>query len=331
MSFNPDNTKVTSGRDGSSYKSSDTKTKPTTDPDSTKDFKKILDKDAGEKEDQDAATSKQIIEEEDAVITALSEGVKKKTPASLFDLTAAAGGKKSPSMAKSVKSEKTPVMPEDTEDGLSDKKVTSAIKPMKDSGLMDDSSESDKKALAAAMEKDKFTTRFATEQTDLSYVNPLAATANQQPSVNLNISTEKAIVPVRSIQDIINQMIAKVTEIKTTGQTDTVVTLKYPPLFEGAQIVVTSFDNAKNEFNISIENLTQQAKNLMDQKVNRDHLLSSLEQKGYAVHILATTTVTENRIAPPIPEEQFTRRQRDQEQEQQQGRQQQQRGRERQT
>ena len=40
-------------------------------------------------------------------------------------------------------------------------------------------------------------------------------------------------------------MIEKVAEIKDTGTTETVVTLKHPPLFAGATVVVTAFDNAK--------------------------------------------------------------------------------------
>lgn len=330
MGFNPENVRVTSGRD-SNYKSSDVKGRPATDPDSTKDFKKILDKDAGEKDDD--AASKEIIEETDGLIAAMTQDTKKKAPASLFDLTASAA--KTPRMP--VKTDQPEVAVAPTID-KSSSEVIKDIKPVKEQPVVPIKDDTPKVKVevdvetvpVVPVEKEKFTTRFSTEQTDLSYVNPLAATANQQPSVNLNISTEKLVVPVKSIQDIINQMVASVTEMKAAGKTDTEVTLRYPPMFEGAKIIVTSFDNARNEFNISIENLTQEAKNLMDLKINKDNLLSALEQRGYAVHIFATTTVAENRIAPPVPEEQFGRQQRDQEGKEQQG-QQQQRSRERQA
>lgn len=315
--MNPDNVRVTSGRD-SNYKSSDVKGRPTAEPESTKDFKKILDKDAGEK-DEDAA-SKEIIEETDGLIVAMTQDTKKKAPTSLFDLTAA---QKSPRLAVKTDQPDVPVAAPTIDD-----KVVGDIKPVKEKPVETDDADIKvdvETVPVTPVEKDRFTTRFSTEQTDLSYVNPLAATANQQPSVNLNISNEKLIVPVKSIQDIINQMVANVTEMKAAGKTDTEVTLRYPPLFEGAKVIVTSFDNAKNEFNIAIENLTQEAKNLMDLKINRDNLLLALEQRGYAVHIFATTTVAENRVTPPPPDQQFGR-QREQEG-QQQGSQQQQRGR----
>lgn len=317
--MNPDNVRVTSGRD-SNYKSSDVKGRPTTEPESNKDFKKILDKDAGEKDED--ASSKEIIEEANGLIVAMTQDTKKKAPSSLFDLTAA---QKSPRMAVKTDQPDVPV----AAPTIDDSKVVVDIKPVKEKPVETDDVDIKvdvETVPVTPVEKDRFTTRFSTEQTDLSYVNPLAVTTSQQPSVNLNISTEKLVVPVKNIQDIINQMVASVTEMKAAGKTDTEVTLKYPPMFEGAKIIVTSFDNAKNEFNISIENLTQAAKNLMDLNINRDNLLLALEQKGYSVHIFATTTVAENRVTPPPPDQQFGR-QREQEGQQQQGGQQQQRGR----
>jgi hypothetical protein len=107
------------------------------------------------------------------------------------------------------------------------------------------------------------------------------------------------------------------------GQTDTVITLKYPPLFQDAKIIVTSFDSAKGEFNISFENLTQAAQLLLDKEENRQSLLSALEKRGYNVHILSTTTVEtapiyeERPISHAREKEQDERQQgRDQEQEQ---------------
>lgn len=319
MGFNPDNIKVTSGRDSNYKSSSDVKGRPTTDPDARKDFKKVLDKGSDDEEENNAA--KEIIEETDGIGLAMLEDTKKKPPLSLFDLT---GSKKSPRFEEKPP-EQVVVVPITDPDA---KKIVADIKPVK-------ANFSDADAVAAsllekaeapapvqAQDKDKFTTRFSTEQDDLSYVNPLAATTNQLPSVNLNISTEKAVIPVSNLQEIINQMIAKATEMKRDGMTETILTLKHPPLFAGANIVVTAFDSAKNEFNIAIENLTQAAKNLMDIKINKDNLLLALEQKGYAVHILATTTVAENRVVDTLPQE--DQRQREgregQQQQQQKGR-----------
>jgi hypothetical protein len=149
---------------------------------------------------------------------------------------------------------------------------------------------------SAETTKDKFTTRFSTEQTDLSYVNLMAVTP--QPIASVEGKVDKAIAPIADIQEIVNQLVDKLYTISQSGKTDTVITLKHPPILTGAQLIVTSFDNAKGEFNISFENLTQAGKNLLDLRLNQESLLNALEQKGYAVHILTTTTLVENR---PIP------------------------------
>lgn len=295
MSFNPDYMKVNSPKD-SNYKSGDVKTRPSTDPKSRKDFKKVLEKGGEDEEDENAAV-KELIEETDGIAISMKEETKKKAPPSLFDLTS---GKKTSFEKDSGSAVKTVESPADIYTKMSS---TDSKKTMKEN-LVETSDHP-----LFSIDKDKFTTRFSTEQPDLSYVNPLAATTNQAPSVNLSISTEKLVIPVSNIQEIINQMIQKVTEMKHSGQTDTIVTLKNPPLFEGATIIVSAFDSAKNEFNITIENLTQAGKQLLDQQGNKEQLLLALEQKGYAVHILTTTTLVENRPVDNLPQEEETNRQ----------------------
>src|SRR5262249_54268378 len=132
----------------------------------------------------------------------------------------------------------------------------------------------------------------ATEQPDLSYINPMMAMAPSTPVEH--VKTEKLVQPVSNLQEIINQLVDKVTEMKEGGRTETIVTLKHPPILAGADLTLTAFDSAKGEFNIAFSNLTQAAKNLLDMRVNQESLLLALEKKGYAVHILTTTTLVEN-------------------------------------
>lgn len=298
MNYNPDNTsmRITSGRD-SSYRSSDVSSRPKGDPKVSKNFKEVLRKDQDDDEDE-SPKAKGIIEETDGIAAATVDEKKKKAPMSLFDLTsgkadrAGASGKASAAVESpaAIYSKMNVEPKRGKKDVLETEEVAVSSKDTDDN--------------------DKFTTRFFTEQSDLSYVNPLAAAqATQESSVNLNLRTEKAVIPASHIQEIIDQMVAKVTEIKNTGTTETVVTLKHPPMFAGATVVVTAFDNAKNEFNISIENLTQAAKNLVDLQTNRDSLLLALEQKGYAIHILTTTTITETRPTEILTQEQQRGRQ----------------------
>jgi hypothetical protein len=283
MGFNPDNIKVTSGRDNN-YRSGEVGgTRPKGDPKGTKEFKKVLAKDSEEEGEENPFEAKGIIEESDGAIVAFEGQKKKKVPMSLFDLT----GTKNDRIDTHDKGHASVESPA----SIYAKMSAGETKPVKERHF---DAEENVGVTVPVDKEDKFTTRFSTEQTDLSYVNPLAA-GQTQINVNLNVKAEKATLPVSHMQEIINQMVDKVAEMKNVGTTETIVTLKHPPAFAGATIVVTAFDNAKNEFNISIENLTQAAKNMMDMQNNRDSLLLALEQKGYAVHILATTTVSEDR------------------------------------
>ena len=155
-----------------------------------------------------------------------------------------------------------------------------------------------------AEKQDKFNSRFAIEQPDLSYVNPLAL--NTPPVQSININTEKPALPSIDLQEIIDQLVDKVVQMETDGRTDTVITLKQPPILAGADLVVTSFDSAKGEFNITFQKLTQAGQEMLDMHANQQSLLLALEKKGYAVHIVTTTTLAEIKIpttAAPTPQD----------------------------
>lgn len=145
-------------------------------------------------------------------------------------------------------------------------------------------------------QKNKASARFSQEQPDLAAINPMAAVARPDVSINLNTKAEAALPPLKSIQELINLMVKEAQSLESEGKTDTTISLKYPPIFEGAQLTVTSFDSAKGEFNISFANLTQAAQQLVNNADNRANLLLSLEQKGYHVHILTASTIDDQRI-----------------------------------
>jgi hypothetical protein len=141
-------------------------------------------------------------------------------------------------------------------------------------------------------EKEQKSPSFARESTDLSYVNPLSI--NTQNSIE-SVADQAKAVPAQKMttQQLVDAIVKAVSTVAYEGKTDTVVTLKQPPLFEGANIVLTSYESAKGQFNIRFENLSQGAKSFMDMQQNKDSLLFALQQKGYAVHILVSTTMTE--------------------------------------
>lgn len=92
-----------------------------------------------------------------------------------------------------------------------------------------------------------------------------------------------------SLQEMIDQIVKAVYTIEQKGQTDTVVSLR--GAFEGSKLIVSEFNNAHGEMNITIDNLTGAQKNLLD--ANKSNLLQDLASKNIVVHIFNTTTAIE--------------------------------------
>lgn len=179
-----------------------------------------------------------------------------------------------------------------------------------------------KKAGVSPSELSKHQTpdRYNHEQMDLSYVNPLALqsqlaasqanasaidTKVQQPA---GVDANMALM-VKQIEDLIKKMYT----VKTPGQTDLVMLINKPDhLFNDAKITVSSFDSAKGQINISIENLTQQAQKVIELDKNKKALLDELEQKGYTVQIFTATT---SKIENVAISEQATQHDREQQEE----------------
>jgi len=150
------------------------------------------------------------------------------------------------------------------------------------------SGEEDKKKLAGP---------FIQELPDLSYVN---AAPQKVELTSIYAPAQPAVQQVdmaQRIKEIVDQ-IGKIDlyTIKEGGKTETVISLNNIEMFKGARVVVTSFDTAKNEFNITFENLTQQGKNLLDLPKNQEALMQTLAQRGeWVVHQITTTTLMPNR------------------------------------
>ena len=144
------------------------------------------------------------------------------------------------------------------------------------------------------------------------------------PAISSGVSqnSEAADTPIPNLQQIIDQIVDKVYTLKTQGTTETVMTLRFPPILSGATLTVSAFDSARGEFNITFSDLSPAAKELLDMQQAQNSLQRALQDKGYTVHIVITTTETENRIS--FDESQPQQNERDQEDQQGQQQQQQQ-------
>ena len=289
----PSHVRFTPSKDSQFGSLTDVGTKPTGNPRSTKDFKKVLRKNEKDEEEPDKKTDNITVDKEgNEVCPDDTETKKPESALSLFDLTRGKQASAS-ELAVGEHGAKSAESPSDLFSKLSSKqpKKVAANKEEQPDFIPVE---------PVTPKKEKFTTRFDTEQTDLSYVNPLglttAAPQAAQPMAEVQI---KKPMTVSQIQEIIDQMVKSIQTIDQQGKTDTVLTLKHPPIFEGANLIITAYDNAKGEFNLAFENLTQAAKQLLDMRINQESLRQALEQRGYAVHIVVTTTLVENR---PIAE-----------------------------
>lgn len=131
----------------------------------------------------------------------------------------------------------------------------------------------------------------------------------------------------RPVQQIVDQIVDKIYTLKIDGKTETVLVIKHPPVLAGAELALTAYDHARGEFNIAIHNLTQAAQAFLEQHNVRLGLKQALEDRGYTVHVVTTTTEVFQPTAAAEAAEGSEKGRRDQEEQDQQERDQQRRGR----
>lgn len=300
---------------------------------STKDFRRVLSRD-GKEENEDGETSRISKRKSPVKLFSDTEGegvaeigtekpskdveetASEAVSVSLFDLSKQGHGKeKIVDMPTAPVKETAPVeSPSDLFKRMSSRSIPKTYPVEKESAAMEAPSEKPK--------TEHYTDKYIREQPDLSYVNPLAGV---QPQLNIApVESKPKIEPTKAIDPslplLIEQIVKHMYTVQTQGKTDTVMVLQYPPIFKDAQIVVSSYDTAKGQFNVSFENLTQAAQKLLDMEENRKSLLAALEQKGYHIQIVTTTTTIQT---PMIAATETNPREGREEQRRQQGEQQQ--------
>jgi hypothetical protein len=327
----------------SSYRknSNESDSRPAGNPRSEKDFKKILRKDTGEEAEEEL--SEEVSADGDANVANTTLFLKKKRARSLFDLSQGKNPKETTDAGAIetgeaiVKNRSAAAHGDSThKEKLSFKKNTHAdddTNPQEafvesPSALFSKlSNKESKKVMTPKMldmpdtanGHDHHKTKYISEQPDISYINPMGAIPQVVGEPTITTNQTKQVLPPANIQEIIDQIVDKVYTMNVEGRTDTTITLKHPPMFEGATLVVSAYDSARGEFNIAFENLTPEAKQLLDMRANQESLRNALEEKGYAVHIVTTTTLEDDHLkADPHT---FQHEQREREEEKKDGRQ----------
>lgn len=161
--------------------------------------------------------------------------------------------------------------------------------------LKDESEDGSGGGFLSSGEDEKFKKKIDLSQetrADLAQVNPFGGV---NPHA-VEAAEEAEPLSKTDIAEIVRQMIDKMVTMANKNETVTTLTLKQPPLFDGALIKIFGFNHAKGEFNVSFEGLNPLAKQLTDQQSSQLALKQTLEERGYVLHIIRTNT----EIEPPI-------------------------------
>jgi hypothetical protein len=301
--LNSDNSSIKPTQSTSSNYASSSSVRPSAPPTSGKDFKKVL----GQSERKDNTKKAIKNDDTDADDEELETGevsIASSTPVpSLFDLS------------KGNKEGQSGMDKDSQEKGSQGQPQPQAVIESKDSpsDLFKKLSSKEKGSSSSAL-KEKTPSQFPQEQTDLSYINPNLHQQSNLAAASIGAGkVEKPAALAPRLQEIVNQLIDKLYVMKADGQTETIITLK-GPIFDQANLTVTSYDSARGQFNIKFDNLTPNAQQLITSQQNS--LMETLKERGYTAHIIIATTTIET----PITTGESTRPQRESQQQQGRGR-----------
>lgn len=107
---------------------------------------------------------------------------------------------------------------------------------------------------------------------------PIATALNKVP--------DEAVKAREVLIKLANEMISRIDEIKMPDRTDTTIRLQYPPLFNGAELVITQYKSAQKEFNVTFSGLSPDARMLIEVQQNQEGLRTALLEKGYTLQML---------------------------------------------
>jgi len=144
--------------------------------------------------------------------------------------------------------------------------------------------------------KESSSTRFQEAQADSAVINPFMSSSSLEVGSIANKGAEIKASSVSDLQELVNQFIDKLYTVEASGESKTVFIVKNIPLFENAKVTISEFKTAQKEFNLTFENLTQEAKYVLD--ANMNYLQQALKDNGYAraIHIVTTSTYEETPI-----------------------------------
>lgn len=126
--------------------------------------------------------------------------------------------------------------------------------------------------------KDDATVNLAAQPQIAQQSAPLTTAINQVP--------EQSVKAREVLIKLADEMISRLDQITAPDRTDTTITLKHPPLFNGAELVITEFKSSQKEFNVTFTGLSPDARMLIEVQQNQEALRTALLEKGYTLQMV---------------------------------------------
>ena len=113
----------------------------------------------------------------------------------------------------------------------------------------------------------------------------------QSPKTPTAVVTETPTPPVPQLSQadriaLIEQIASQIVTVTTKDLRETIIDIKYPPLFAGSRLTVSQYQQAPGEFNLTFENLSPQARKVLESELQQNTLQHALLDKGYKIQVV---------------------------------------------
>jgi len=123
-----------------------------------------------------------------------------------------------------------------------------------------------------------------------SHITPQTVEAESiKPLAEMNVQQEKPVDVSTTRTDFMKlaeQISDGIATIIREAETTITISVKYPPLFEGASLTITEQSIAKKEFNVTFFNLSPEARKLIEMTENQHQIRQALIDRGYTLHMI---------------------------------------------
>jgi hypothetical protein len=145
--------------------------------------------------------------------------------------------------------------------------------------------------------------KIATKKTDKMVIkNDSDLPINDRPleTISADIAVKTTIDPVSNISStaataatastaeikpLADHISDKIVQISNSSSTESIITVKHPPMFEGIKV---SIKESSGDVNLTFSNLNNQNKMVLDSLPNQNILRASMDIRGIPVHIIKT-------------------------------------------